>query len=135
MEICIKHTDYCIGNASISNIINLENVETLEPIYKKIFIGDILNFLELDEIIPTLIKIKTKLLSNGTLIIEAFDTYEVCLGLTMDLLDVAGFNNIIKPRKQLFTLPDMVDILNKSGLRIISKDIDNYKHYIEVQNG
>lgn len=135
MDINIVASQHTITNPTIVDTINISEIDKLNiNTYDTIFIGDSANFLELNELIPLLSKIKTKLLQGGKLIVEAFDQFEVCLGISQDRLNSVDFNNIVRPRSSLFNINDIKDVLRRVNFKILKIDIDNLKYYIEAIN-
>lgn len=134
MEICIKYNEHSITNPLIEEICEYSNVDNLQTVYNKIYIGDLLNFVNLNDILPMLTKLKSKLVHEGIICIEEFDLFELSNALVRGKLHSPDMNNVLRPRQQLLTVHDILDVSNRTGLRVISKDIDNYKHYIELQN-
>lgn len=132
MEICIKYSEHSIINPIIENVCEIADIDNLQNIYNTIYVGDLANFLDVNDIIPVFHKLKSKLLYSGKICIEQFDLHELSCALVRGKLTSAEFNNIIKPRKQLFTIPDILSLSQHLHLRVLSKDIDNYKHYIEL---
>jgi hypothetical protein len=135
LETSIKYSEHSITNPSIKDLVDIKDIDNLQPIYNHIYIGDLINFLNLEDLFPILSKIKTKLLPSAILSIEEFDAFELCSALVNGQIKSADFNNIIRPRQHLLTINDIYDVLTKLNMKIISKDIDCFKHYIEAQNG
>lgn len=118
-----------------NNIDDLNNLKSVPiPTYSKIELNESLDFVEPQLLIQTLFEIKSKLLPQGKISIHSYDLYELAYELVNDHFQTADFNLIIKDRKQVLTVPDLIFLLKKLEFLIISKDIDANKYYIEAQN-
>ena len=118
-----------------TNITKLEDLQLLNnELSDKIYINDILNYLDLQQVIPTLANIKSKLVNTGTIVIEEYDSFEVCSAFINGRINSIDLNNIIRGRMHLFNIVDITVIINKAGLKIAVKEIDSLKHYVEVVN-
>lgn len=109
---------------------NVSEINTLTPIYNKIYIGDLLTYIKVTDIPALLQQIKSKLTTDGKIVIEEFDQLEVAFAVVNDKISSLDFNNIIRQKEQILSIPDIVDILQKTNYKIISKDIDALKHII-----
>lgn len=134
METCVRYNEHSIIDTSIPSILSLEELLVSPNKYKHIYIGDLLNFISVNTIIPTINQIKSKLEKGGQLTIEEYDQYVVCSNIVNDNTTSADFNNIINPRTCLLSIPDVLNILSQSQMRIIEKDIDANKHLIKAIN-
>jgi len=112
----------------------LEDINLEEGLYNKIYIGDILSFIDIKEFILTINQLKFKLSKDGLICIEEYDQLELCLAVINDEITSPDFNAIIKNRNQILNIQDIVELAGQTNLKIISKDIDSIKHYIELQN-
>lgn len=104
------------------------------PTFNKINLGDILDFVEPTKLLETLFQIKSKLLPTGYISIHSYDLYELAYEIVNDHIQTADFNMLIKDRKQILAVPDIVFLLKKLEFKILCKDIDSNKYYIEAQN-
>lgn len=129
-KINIILNEHTITSPFIKKNINLTELDKINSKFDSIFIGDILNFLPVGNILPTLSKIKSLLNKGGTLVIEEFDQIEVCLGLINDSISSDNFNSIIRNKNNLFSILDITEILSRGGFTISTKDIDSLKHTI-----
>lgn len=102
--------------------------------FDKLNFNDSLENVAPDNFIKTISEIKTKLNSGGKISIQGFDLYELSYAIVNDRLSTFEYNKIIQDRKQILCIPDIIFILNKVGLRIISKDIDSMKFLVEAIN-
>lgn len=134
MEACIKYNQHSIIDTSVSPILSLEELIADQNKYNHIYIGDLLNFIDTSEIVTTLTQLKHKLEKNGILTIEEYDQYNICDNLVHGRISSTDFNNIIMPRKYIFTIPDIFNILNQISMKIMEKDIDSNKHLIKAIN-
>ena len=126
-------SQYSLRNNLFKNLIDINELDNITDKYDKLYIGDILCFVPQEQIANILSKIKSKLNLGGYLIIDQFDLYELIIAVLNENLSSQDFNNIIAPRQRLFFIYEMVHLLKQLQFKIISKDIDNYRHFIEVQ--
>lgn len=136
METCIVLDNVPnIIDETIKNLTVLSSLDTLENnTFDKIFIGEILSYIEAANI-PNIVKtIKLKLKLGGSLVVEEFDQIEIASSIIYDRLSSANFNSLMKDRKQIFTISDIVYCLQQAGFEILEKQIDANKHYIEARS-
>lgn len=134
METNLVFNAHTITDPTISSITNLDELNLLENNYTHIHLGDILNFLDLQEIIPMLTQVKSKLAKGGCVTIEQFDQFEVCLGIVSGKLSSADFNNINSVRKNILNIQDTFEVVSKAGYKIANREIDAFKHLIRAIN-
>lgn len=122
-------------NKTKSEDFSLEDIMRVSiPTFKKVNLNDILDFVSPEQLLDTLFKIKSKLLENGVISIHSYDLYELAYELVNDHFQTADFNLLIKDRKQILAVPDIVFLLKKLNFKILCKDIDSNRYYIEAQN-
>lgn len=129
-ELNIVFNENTITNPFIKNAVSYQEIDKLESIYTKIYIGDLLNYIPVNEVLVYLTKIRTKLVPVGQIVIEEYDQHEVCLAVINESINSPDFNNIIRLKQQILSMLDTIDILTKSGYRIYQKDVDALKHSI-----
>lgn len=134
----IKRVNIICSQESIKSPIiidtyDLSNIEDLPKDLEEIFIGDIINYIDPNNILQVLSTIKNSLSKNGIIVIEEYDQLELCLAVVNDRISTIDFNNVIRNRKQILSILDAMDILSKLGLKVMKKDVDNLKHTITAQ--
>ena len=129
-ELNILINDQSIRHPLIKENIAVVDLDKLEPIYTKIFIGDALTCIGFNDVLNFLSKVKSKLLPGGQIQLEEYDLMELSLALINDTISSADFNNVMRHRQQTVTLFDACDVLVKAGFKILSKDLDALKHTI-----
>lgn len=116
-----------------------ENDFTLEEIlgstskFDKIYFNDSLDYVEAEKTLPVLLQVKTKLNQKGRIIVQGYDIYELSYSIVNDRVPTIEYNAVIKDRKQLLSIPDLMFIFNHLGLKIVSKDIDSLRFLVEAQ--
>lgn len=124
-----------VTNKVNPNDITLDELEKVgSQQYSLLNLNDVLDYIAPEDLMQKLFNIKSKLKQGGKIIIQSFDLFELANAISDDKLPTVEFNNIIKNRKQLLTVPDLTFILNKLNFKILSKDIDAFKLLIEAQN-
>lgn len=113
----------------------LEDIENAPgPQFSKLNLNDVLDYIEPAQLMNKLFNIKSKLLPNAKIIIHSYDLYEIAMAVISDKMSTLDFNMLIKDRKQLLCITDLLFILKQLNFKIMVKDIDASKFLVEAVN-
>ena len=127
-------------NLKIGDIRNLDRV-VADAEATEIIAADVIDYLGLDDINPTIDHWIKKLRHQGTLIIGGCDSYDAAKALVQYEIDLETFNMLIHGtqdaphlfKKTCLTLPGLVDYLEQHGLKIIKKRRNGLNYVVEAQ--
>lgn len=96
---------------------------------------DICDYIHITQIEQFLLNLFKKTRKGGKLVIGGTDYLAVFLdnsGLTTGQVNNIFFNINSKPKAGLYTLDDIVDILDKLGMKITKKILKDYEYTVEA---
>jgi hypothetical protein len=102
--------------------------------FDKIEFKDILDTIVPEKLMEFLFNAKSKLNQNGRIIIQGYDLYELAYAIVNDRLPTIEFNNLIKNKRQILCVSDVVSILDHLKFKVVGKDVDAMRFLVEAEN-
>lgn len=138
-----------VGKATISgynnidlakDTIDLNNMDNLCEASEciELLLDETLHFIPLQKIPPLLKKLITRLRKNGKIIVVGYDINE-CIKMYMNGrmsladLNLVLFNQDVLRKSSCISYTDIVNILNESGIKISSIELNNEKFIVVGQ--
>lgn len=127
-------------NIRISDVKNLDKiVENAEA--TEIIASDVIDYLALNEINPTLDHWISKMRHGARLVIGGCDSYDAAKALVQFEIDLETFNMLVhgtqdQPhlfKRMCLTLPGLCEYLTDHGLKIIKKRRNGLNYVVEAQ--
>ena len=105
----------------------------------ELFAHDIVDYLQKRDLEPIIDGWVRKLALNGRITIGGVDIHELSKGTINGVIDIAAINELLyedhrhKQRKSVFSISNMVDLLQKRGLKILHKRLNGFRYVVVAE--